>query len=586
MIPHKFQERVRTAEAWMVEAFGTTHSIYLSKTKKDPLGTYVEETLRILEAAKVRTLVQQWRQESGFHSTRGRKQYIDECAALGVMLIQMRIDGDLRFNNMADTILRLDDQQREALGIRLHDTHASFWYDRLWRAVSRLQRLIDPHPGNRHKRPSREEYRAILAAREPEDCERKRERLSALCNALLDASVQLMPRELRRRFIGNTALDATKIPLNGWLGGPSNMKPNAPHRSVNYDGGWYVRNGDHDGSNSTSNDKREWAIEAEITTMTANTPGEAAEFPLLANGVSFHKPGMIAGEGRRLVASLIARGYPIRHFIADRAYLPRSKPADLQAPLRDIGARLVFDYDYDERGLTAYYEDLIQVGGQWYLDFMPDDNVNAHALFDASRERAAGDKQKIQDAKELRDQRIQGREPYRAKPKGRHRPDGSRQYMYPNPKQYGYTAFDKVTGEERALPLRKTIVIPAHADKQLDRALKYGQEYPHDSAKWKAHYGLRNTVESQNAYIKDSATEDIASPMKRRARGNTFASLAVTLALVSANIRKILSFVQEQLARVPRTTKNKSFANTYYSGVELPPVAAVQSNCDGVPAGP
>jgi hypothetical protein len=59
--------------------------------------------------------------------------------------------------------------------------------------------------------------------------------------------------------------------------------------------------------------------------------------------------------------------------------------------------------------------------------------------------------------------------------------------------------------------------------------------------------------------------------MKRRARGNTFASLAVTVALVAANVRKILTFIQEQLARVPRTTKNKDFATTYYSGAELYP---------------
>jgi len=44
----------------------------------------------------------------------------------------------------------------------------------------------------------------------------------------------------------------------------------------------------------------------------------------------------------------------------------------------------------------------------------------------------------------------------------------------------------------------------------------------------------------------------------------------VALALVSANIRKILTFIEENLARVPRTTKNKDFAKTYYSGVALP----------------
>jgi hypothetical protein len=393
-----------------------------------------------------------------------------------------------------------------------------------------------------------------------------------------------MPRELRRRFRGNTALDATKIPLNGWLGGPSKKNPDGAHLSINYDGGWYVRGGNHDGSSTSAADKREWAIEAEISTMTGNTPGEPADFPLIAHGVSFHKPGKISGEGRRLVESLIKRGYPIHHFIADRAYLPHSNPADLQAVLRDVGARLVFDYDYDGRGKTAFYQDLIQVGGQWYVDYMPLTSVNAHALYDQERAALAGtDKQAILAAKKLLQECIEERELYRAKPKGKYRSDGSRQYLYPDPKNYNGIAVDQKTGELIEPITKRTIVIPSGKKPRKDDALKNAQEYPHDGEKWKAHYGLRNTVESQNAYIKDSATEDIASPMKRRARGNTFASLAVTAALVAANIRKILTFIQEQLARIPRTTKNKGFAATYYSGAELP--SAPRTNGHASPPG-
>ena len=553
----------------MLEAFGTTHNTYLRETRGDAMNSYVNETLRILTNARVHDLIKQWRRESGHHSPRGRKQTISEHAALGVIFIQMRIDGDLRFNNMAETIVRLNDSQRESLGIRSHDVEEAFWYDRLWRAVDRLQRLVDAYPGNRRKLPSREEYKRILDARDPEESELKTARLSTLCNALLDGSVQMMPRELRRRFKGNTALDATKIPLNGRLGGPSKMNPDGAHLSCNYDGGWYVREGNHDGSSSTYKDKRDWAIEAEITTMTANTPGEAADFPLLAHGVSFHKPGKIKGEGGRLVRSLVARGYPIDHFIADRAYLPRSKAHELQGPLTNIGARLVFDYDYDERGRTTYYADVIQVAGQWYLHYMPAALIGAHDLYDEERRVAGTDEKLVHAAKELRDERLAERELYRLKPKGRHRADGSRQYMYPAPALYGGIAVDEKTGELLEPITKKTIVIP-----RAEKALKFGQEYPYKSPKWKAFYGLRNTIESQNAYVKDTATEDIGSPMKRRARGNTFASLAVAVALATANVRKILTFIQANLARVPVTSKNKDFAKTYYSSSELPAATA------------
>jgi hypothetical protein len=42
------------------------------------------------------------------------------------------------------------------------------------------------------------------------------------------------------------------------------------------------------------------------------------------------------------------------------------------------------------------------------------------------------------------------------------------------------------------------------------------------------------------------------------------------VALAAANVRKILTFIQEQLARVPVTSKNKDFAKTYYSASDLP----------------
>ena len=591
MIPRIDQARVRDAEAWMLEAFGTTNAIYMRRITTDPLRVYVSETMRILASAQIPALIKTWRHESGFTSPRGRKQAIDEHAALAVILLQMRIDGDLRFNNMASTILRLTDAERESLGIRVHDIGQAFWYDRLWRAVSRLQRLVDPFPGNRRKMPTREDYKKILAARDPAETAIKQARLSTLCNGLLNGSISLMPRALRRRFKGNTALDATKIPLNGWLGGPSKKNPDGAHCSINYDGGWYVRTGDHDGSGTTYKDKRAWAIEAEITTMTANTPGERATFPLLAHGVSFHKPGKIAGEGNRLVKAILAAGFPILHFMADRAYLPRSTADTLQATLAEIGAKPVFDYDKDEHGQTTFYGDLIQVGGQWYVHYMPQDLIHALDLYRKDRKTAASgvpvdeetpeddailssDSNSVRQAKELRDQRIAEREKYRAKPKGKRRPDGSRQYLYPDPKNYDGLAFDHKTGELIEPIRKKTVVIPAGKDPAKDKALKYGQTYPHKSPVWKNYYALRNTVESQNAFIKDSATEDIDSPMKRRARGNTFASLAVTLALVSANIRKNLTFIQSELARVPLTTKNKSFASTYYSSADITSVTA------------
>jgi len=339
--------------------------------------------------------------------------------------------------------------------------------------------------------------------------------------------------------------------------------------SAIYDGGWWVRSGSHDGSGSTSHNKRCRAIEAEITTMVANTPGEAATFPLLANGVSFHKPGAIKGEGLRLVDSLLSRGYIIGQSIADRAYLPNSVAEELQLPLAKLGVKLVFDYKDKERGKMAQYEDLILVGGVWYINIMPKSLINAHALYEQAHEKAGKDAEAVRAAKENLEQRLSERKTFRMKPKGKRRPNGSRRFMYPDPGTY--TVANAKTGELLSID-KKTIVVPLATGigDKAHEAVKFGQEYPHDEAKWAGYYGLRNTVESQNAYIKESSTEGIADPQKRRARGNTFASLAVTMALVSANIRKILTFIRAHLSRVDVTSKNRSFENTYYSAEDLP----------------
>jgi hypothetical protein len=256
----------------------------------------------------------------------------------------------------------------------------------------------------------------------------------------------------------------------------------------------------------------------------------------------------------------------------------------------------VFDYKTTQKAIKASYDHAIQVEGQWYLQYMPLELTEAEALYaeakadalakigikqteaeseadeddeealaasDADARLKAETQKLIELAQIQRDERLAAREKYRLKPKGRRRPNGSRQYMYPDPELYNGVLFDPESGEFLDIDIPATVVIP------FEIGLKYGQEYKYRSEKWHAYYGLRNVIESQNAYIKDSSTEDIGSAMNRRARGNTFAALAATLAVVSANIRRILVFIKEALAVVARTPKNQHSERTYHSIFDL-----------------
>jgi hypothetical protein len=60
---------------------------------------------------------------------------------------------------------------------------------------------------------------------------------------------------------------------------------------------------------------------------------------------------------------------------------------------------------------------------------------------------------------------------------------------------------------------------------------------------WKRWYGLRSTVEHVNAHTKNPGHEDIANSGRRGGRGYAYQYLMATLAIVSGNIRKIITFL-------------------------------------------
>jgi hypothetical protein len=157
--------------------------------------------------------------------------------------------------------------------------------------------------------------------------------------------------------------------------------------------------------------------------------------------------------------------------------------------------------------------------------------------------------QRRHDADAQFDQRLKLRELYRLKPKGQRRPDGSQQYMYPDPRTY--VRVDTVTGEVLPPLTKRTVVIP------LEVGLKYGQKYVFKGARWRGLYALRNTVESSYSYMKNSATEDLANPQKRQKRGNTFAFLAMAISVASANLRRIATYITELGSAGPVNSKNK-----------------------------
>lgn len=349
---------------------------------------------------------------------------------------------------------------------------------------------------------------------------------------------------------------ATFYPLSGKTGNPSRKDPSQKRRSINIDGGYYIRAGSHNGENA-SPDKRWWGAELETVTMTANAPGVPADFPLLTIGVGCHVPGAIAGEGKRIADLLAADGYPAGYWFADRAYLPQSDEKEYQLPLIMHGHEFVNDFKKNQLGVQDAFEwaRLIQVDGQMYVDLMPDDLRNASITFLSAKRAARKERNKatrkalMAAAKAQFNEHLVMREKYRAKHKGKRRPDGSQQYMYPDPD--GYLAFDAHTGEIIE-PIRKKTVILS-----VEMGLKHGQRFPYKTRKWRKWHGLRNTVEASYSFMKDPGKEDLGTAAKRLARGMTFGYLAATLAVVASNVRRVVEFLRSMSRSDTVTAKNR-----------------------------
>ena len=587
------------ADAWMIATFGAGLVTHLEKEDADPVGVAVVEVDKLFRKTQVDQLLERWRADDA-KSNAGAKPKITRQGVLRLILLQLRLRRPTMITEMGDTFRRLSPTQRKILGLQ-HDGHDQRIYSRIWEATQSLMRLVDEFPGRRDKVLNKDEFQAVLKARDTADCLMRRERMFSLANALLEGSRQLLPADLRDRSDGNIALDATFVPLYGKIGNPSPNNIETDRRSANHDGNWYQREGNHGAvthadaraMNNASGTKEKkgtalgklwWGVEIEVARATANLGDTVERFPLLTHALSFHRPGELVGEGLRIAESLVARGHKPNLFIVDRAY-SNGLYHQYTVPIRLLGYKHVFNYKENGRGLQGHDpRGFIQVGGAWYLDNLPavlrdaDDVITVartaykSALLDAKKSNKSTEdlavlraeaKKKVAQFEQTYALQQRQRAKYRLAPKGKMAEDWSRRYLIPTDAP-GYAAWlTKPTSHQGHTVMMKRPV-GAEATAPNAGGLKHEQHYPWGSDEWTLANGMRNGVESVNRNLKRSQYEDIADPDKRAVRGNTFTYLVVALASVIENLRQIMSFFKRQLATVPLTAKNKHVPSTFW----------------------
>jgi hypothetical protein len=409
-------------------------------------------------------------------------------------------------------------------------------YRRVRYCFHQIVSVADPSALPKNRRLTEDELKARAKPMAPGQAAAARDRLEALVNALLEASVSVLSEDERAASGGGTGLDATPVPL--FSRGPSRRTGLS---ASDPDGGWYVREGDH---REREDDKGKplrkicWALEATIA-VTARPPGAPPATPNLATGMAMTRPGEDpGGTGARVLASVAARGHKTGWLGCDRAYT-QALPERFHLPARALGYRPVMDYRDDQLGIQANTGGALLVEGTWYCPALPGSLITATA---GLRDHLI--------TRELYDQQIAARACYQLKRKDGPDADGYQRLSCPangghpglmcplrraslSPRD-GRPKVLQPPAEPPRLCRQTAITIPPGT------GARYRQDLPYASPAWHARYAtLRNTIEGLNGFVKDTAHEALAQPARRRVRGIAAQSLFTALLLMAANIRKI-----------------------------------------------
>ncbi|MDR5691819.1 hypothetical protein [Agromyces indicus] len=555
---------------------------------------YLQTAHRVVTESGAPELLHKWKQADRA-SNAGAKPLIPLTAVLTLFVAHALAGRPITYDELASTLrLRLDHDERVLLGVSHKPGTQDQWYDRAWAAVNRVIALVDPYPGPRNvilrggawesfrDRTQTPAYAANTAL--------MLERFDELINAVVQASISLVPPDIWSAYEGSIAIDATRVRITGR---PNAASANGDRSNPDPLSGRYTRLGSHQGLGAGTD---EAAYELETAVSIWNRPGESDRFPSLVTAVTMHNPGQLIGHGARLIGFHKRLGFDRFLVCVDRAYNGGTIET-FHVPARLAGAELVMDYQRPELGLQGWYEDLFMVDGNWHVRWMPWDMVMAGrdleelnekvarargALKAASRDEEgtrtpeqlkedADNRALVDSAPELRVallKLLHNRSRYRMKPHGLPDADGAQRYTYPNE--------DRPLVDATPLKRRQSVTIPMlipetdapprteaprpSGSPRKPQPIRFLQKFAHNTPEWDAHYGMRNLVEASNRLLKKGTRFNIADPDQRSGRGYAFTYLSVALVVVADNIHRIRVFFHAEAKRADDASKPKTRA--------------------------
>ncbi|QNE35887.1 hypothetical protein [Leifsonia shinshuensis] len=583
----------------LVEGFGIDTDLLLNEVELRTFSgsrsvfphSEVLTTNKCIEMTGVLCKLEEWRLEDrGGKQASGPAPYVTDRAILVIMLMLAREHKPLNETAIAEVMhRRLTDESREFLDLphalpssplKPKGSEEKNWQNHAYNGFHRILNPMDPHPdtkGSRRRLLNNAERDAIRTARDLNTMRRRKERLDWFSQQFVQMTFTMQPRRLRRlQTKANISIDQTPVAVYTKRGHKDEFDPNerAERLVKEMDAAWYVKPGK----------KYVWGYAANFAVSTSNIPGQNAGFPITIRAFTLSVPNVeITGEAVRLGKQLVDAGHEPGRMTIDRGY-PGGSDSDsnytddndaFHKRVRELGFSRVFDYKRTELGKKPGGQNgSIYVEGEHLCPATPDDLVNASI-------RA----QNLEIGEAEYRFLIEERSSYSLRNKETPDADGKVKKMCPalGPQAKIECPLRAIhpKSSQKAKPRVLKRNLPERLDNiccntsatfvETDETLKFKQDLRYGSPEWQTTYTAdRNMVEGVNGYIKDEGKENLGSAARRSAAGIAAQQVLVTMLVVSANMRKLQSFLKEEsktalqaIAKVGRRIRRRDQYGTY-----------------------
>jgi hypothetical protein len=491
------------------------------------------------------------------------------------MYVLAREHSPLWVTAMRDLLwLRLTEDARKFLGLphRMTKTddeyeNAKNWHNNVSNAFRRLVETMDPYAGEaRRGLMNLEQREAQEAARSPERVAEMKERLDQYSNMWLHMTFMMQPPEIRaRESVMDIAVDQTPIPAVSPRGRSKKSKAGKELLDMDVletEAEWYAKNAAwRENPDGTRRTDKIWGWAGNLIVRVGHNPNIPINVPSIAMAFSLSRPNeKTAAETVKLARFIRDNGHTPGRITADKGYFALLRPETLHAPMRQLGFKPVTDYLDTELGLKKGKAGAIQVEGLHLCPSTPKHLVKAsldamnHLIDTETYRLRIGERTRFA----LHDKELPDANGHVPKVCPAHGP-GATVKCPLRPIHPKASKKRKPNVLKRDL-LEKTPPICTQTSVSFDGTggLKHEQALVYGSEEWSTTYQKdRNTNESYNAYVKDDGYEDLESSSRRRARGMAAQQVLTTMLVVSANIRKIAQFIENEAAELRAASRRK-----------------------------